>query len=35
VTAASPVRVAIAHADRIDPDLLVELREGHRREETA
>ena len=33
VTAASPVRVAIVPASRVDPKVLAELREVHRREE--
>ena len=35
VTAASPVRVAIVPANRVDPKVLAQLREGHRREETT
>jgi hypothetical protein len=33
VKAVSPLRVAVARADRIEPKLLAELRESHRREE--
>ncbi len=31
--ALTPVRVAVAHADQLDPEALTELSEGHRREE--
>jgi len=33
LTARTPCKVAVARADELDPDALVELREGHRREE--